>query len=145
MYFNYNEYISFFDEIKGCKDILDDINQFNSNVKAIKLSESYLPNQRGFVEQEVTKCLVNTENKYRVYISIFNLMQLNISPAAAAVTLDKISFEEKVRILMLQTERIPAYVCLREHLDDKFKQIFLRLVNIAVDDNTIEKARRSII
>lgn len=141
MYFNYDECINFFDDIKGAKDIVDDINQYNSNVKAINLSVSCLSTNIGFVEQEVTKCLNDTVRKYDIFIRMFNFMQANLNPF---IPLDKFSFDEKIINLKILTERIPAYICLREHLNDKFKQIFLRLVNISIDDDTIEKAWGSI-
>lgn len=136
-----NAYL-FFDSLKSIKDISEDIKQYNENINA--LNNACLKRKLQVNEDEIKKCLKDTDNKYGIYVRMLNCLKFGLNFQNSRVTISQLSLQEKINNLLNLTNDIPAYICLRENLNSSLKELIKQNNNKIISDNDIDAVKRNI-
>lgn len=142
--FPYKDLYELLDKAHDIKDIHDDITQFQANINALNNANNYYSGQPNNNKIEVEKCLKDTNEKYGLYAKWYNCLQGGINYKNTYTPYEQMPFLDIVQQLSLHTQKIPAYIFLREGWNNELKGYFKRFVCLDIDDNAIYDVRRSI-
>lgn len=136
--------LEFFDNLKSTKDISEDMKQYKDNIKALNNADICLKNGFRINENEIDKCLSDTDKKYGLYIRMLNGLRNGLNKAPSYYNLSQSSLEYKINQLIYNTNDIPAYICLRENLNSELKDLLLHNNGIIITDNSIAEVKGTI-
>ena len=136
--------LEFFDNLKSTKDISEDMKQYKDNIKALNNADICLKNGFRINENEIDKCLSDTDKKYGLYIRMLNGLRNGLNKAPSYYNLSQSSLEYKINQLIYNTNDIPAYICLRENLNSALKDLLLNNNGSIITDNSIAEVKGTI-
>ena len=135
----YEQVYAVLDNYHKAKDIHDDIKQYQDNLRAINNAANYLNGVTKYKnDNEVQQRLQETDAKYAQYIRWCNCLQGGLNFKNSRTTFDQMTYEYMVHQLIGFTQKIPAYVFLREQKDVLLKDFLKRFLGSDVTDKQIE-------
>ena len=138
----YEQIYEVLDNYHKAHDIHDDIKQYQNNLKAINNAMNYFNGITNYKNvTEVQQCLQDTDAKYAQYIRWCNCLQAGLSFKNCRTPIVQMTYEYMVQKLNEFTQKIPAYVFLREQKDSLLNDFLKRFHSSDVTNEQIKEVK----
>lgn len=138
----YEQIYEVLDNYHKANDIHDDIKQYQNNLKAINNAMNYFNGITNYKNvTEVQQCLQDTDAKYAQYIRWCNCLQVGLSFKNCRTPIVQMTYECMVQRLNEFTQKIPAYVFLREQKDSLLNDFLKRFQGSDVTNEQIKEVK----